>query len=549
MTTQVINDYLTKQIFIEKNIVTYRSLSRHFSIHVNVAKNELATYHHDAPYQSQTCLATILLSGTPRKLSKYRNQNEEDEDINMDATQSTNADDDEYESEEVPQIKITIVNEKDLEDAKASYDDIFSIHIYSLSPAPLHDVDLICEPTYSVRSTDRVKGPEFATTVGRLVGRGIKMGPTRKRALPPVAGPSNLKRPAAPEAKPAVKEEVKEKPAAAPATEKPKPTGKINFFKKAADKPKEPKVIKKDVKLVKEEPVEEKKRMFFQKASSKPASRASSPAPSVVSSKAEKAQPSRGLKRKSSAGLESREKSPENPAPPKAESNTRVKRRAIVSDDESDAPSIKAPRRKARSSLKVESTENSEAEREVMAIMDLHDDQVEKVSRVPSTNASSNEHEENDEAGSPAQDEDIEMEDDTPAKPKVTKKRKPKMVVPVGRNGLKKVKVTKSRKVKDANGYMVTEDYTDWESVDENAGPPAPKTKPRAKAKVTEVKKEEEEETPLAPVKEKEEEIAPKKTVTKSTSTGAKAKSGAKGGNTKTQKGLMNFFVPKKAAS
>ena len=81
-------------------------------------------------------------------------------------------------------------------------------------------------------------------------------------------------------------------------------------------------------------------------------------------------------------------------------------------------------------------------------------DQVEKVSRVPSTNASSPDPEEKDEASTPARDEDVEMEDDTIAKPKVTRKRKPKEVVPLGRNGLKKVKVQKSRKVKDANGYM-----------------------------------------------------------------------------------------------
>lgn len=76
------------------------------------------------------------------------------------------------------------------------------------------------------------------------------------------------------------------------------------------------------------------------------------------------------------------------------------------------------------------------------------------MSRVPSTNASSNEHEENDEASTPAQDEDVEMMDDEPAKPKITKKRKSKPVVPVGRNGLKKVRIQKSRKVRDANGYM-----------------------------------------------------------------------------------------------
>lgn len=94
--------------------------------------------------------------------------------------------------------------------------------------------------------------------------------------------------------------------------------------------------------------------------------------------------------------------------------------------------------------------------------------------------------------------------------------------------------------------FIVTEDYTDWESVTEDAEPPAPKTKPRTKAKAAEVKKEEEEDTPLAPTKEKE--TIPKKAAAKTTSPAVKVKPGAKVGNSKNQKGLMNFFGPKKAS-
>ncbi|KAF8892155.1 hypothetical protein BD779DRAFT_95234 [Infundibulicybe gibba] len=63
MSSQPVIDYLTKQLFIEKNLVTYRSLSRALTIHVNAAKNELAAYHASVPYQSQTSEATYLLCG------------------------------------------------------------------------------------------------------------------------------------------------------------------------------------------------------------------------------------------------------------------------------------------------------------------------------------------------------------------------------------------------------------------------------------------------------------------------------------------------------
>lgn len=145
-------------------------------------------------------------------------------------------------------------------------------------------------------------------------------------------------------------------------------------------------------------------------------------------------------------------------------------------------------------------------------------DQVTRVSR----NASLSES-----ATSPP-DTDVEMEDREPEpepepKPKPTRKtqqRKPKREVPVGRNGLKKKRVVKSRMTTDAKGYFgaylhrltqnflslpvqslfhrarrlkthfggfaraVTEDYSSYESVDEEEAAAAPPEKPtKAKGK------------------------------------------------------------------
>ena len=85
-------------------------------------------------------------------------------------------------------------------------------------------------------------------------------------------------------------------------------------------------------------------------------------------------------------------------------------------------------------------------------------DQVEKVSRVPSTNASSNEFDDDDggDASPGIQDEDVSMDEDAPKAKAKRGPRKPKAVIPVGRNGLKKKKVTKTRRMKDANGYTGT---------------------------------------------------------------------------------------------
>ena len=62
--------------------------------------SELATYHHDAPYKSQTCAATYLLSGTVlrERQPSFTQQDQEDDD-----------------GDDVPQVQVTIVNEADLE--------------------------------------------------------------------------------------------------------------------------------------------------------------------------------------------------------------------------------------------------------------------------------------------------------------------------------------------------------------------------------------------------------------------------------------------------
>ena len=52
----------------------------------------------------------------------------------------------------------------------------------------------------------------------------------------------------------------------------------------------------------------------------------------------------------------------------------------------------------------------------------------------------------------PEQNEDADMEDDIAPLPK--KARKPKKVIPVGSNGIRKKRVVKSRMTTDAKGYM-----------------------------------------------------------------------------------------------
>jgi len=77
--------------------------------------SELAMYHDNAPYQSQNCVATYLLSG---EVSSRRRSYDDSEDIDMGFELTQSVDDGEQEDcdgDELPRITIMVVNERDLE--------------------------------------------------------------------------------------------------------------------------------------------------------------------------------------------------------------------------------------------------------------------------------------------------------------------------------------------------------------------------------------------------------------------------------------------------
>lgn len=544
MSSQAISDYLAKQIFIERNIVTYRSLSREFGIHVNSAKNELAMYHDNAPYQSQSCVATYLLSG---ELSSRKRSYDDFEDVDMGFELTQSVDDGEQEDcdgDELPRTTIMVVNERDLESAIAPFFEPPSIHVYSLSPAPLHDAGLLCTPTDFVRQTDNAKGSKLAVTVGRVIAANIR---TRVGAKKTTAAESLRPKPrVAPEAKPPVAKGVaqdkteKSKTTADKPNEKPKATGKLGFFKA---KPKESKDVKEEIKA------DDNKKQFFgaKKAANAPPSQSLS----VTNP------PQRSLKRKSTANALSDEDDDKATtsalpsAPSKPKEKLRVRKGVLLSDDEE--PPQKDTRR-SRLSSRAQSLVNSEAEREAHALMDIDDEDVVRVTRSEviarrDEDEGEDEEEEKHEAEVDAvKSEDVEMAETS--KLKTTRKKKEKKVIPVGKNGLKKRKVMKTRK-EIKNGYMVTEDYTDWESVDEEdmeatVDPPKTKGKGRAKASKIAKKEPEEEEDNLAATSEETqlETAAPTKLTVKPPAKPSKRTAGSSKGG---QKSLANFFGPPKA--
>jgi DNA polymerase delta subunit 3 len=147
---------------------------------------------------------------------------------------------------------------------------------------------------------------------------------------------------------------------------------------------------------------------------------------------------------------------------PKRIGGLRVKRRAVLSDDELDPrPSL----RRARTQSTTASDVGSEQTRSLRAMMEIDDgtcfscqyhywfsdraSHLGEVSQVPSSKPPND----SDNA------DDVDMSEDDDPVPKPTRRKRTKKVVPVGNNGLKKRRVIKTRTKFDAQGYR-GESYT-----------------------------------------------------------------------------------------
>ncbi|EIW61840.1 uncharacterized protein TRAVEDRAFT_44661 [Trametes versicolor FP-101664 SS1] len=492
-----LDDYLTKQLFIEKNVVTYRSLSRQLGIHVNAAKTELSKFHETSVDSPTRAFATYLVSGelfptAPQTQDSTSTQTEDGMDVDSEPTESQSTE------EEVPTTTLTLVGEQDLEHAKSTYARIFSVHVYCLSPSPLTDAGLICDPSAIVYKADAKDAPTSSIALGRVVGPDVRIG----KALPPVASSSKAaaesisrkptlkvktekpedKTPVTKSGSASISSAEKEKDKANVSAAKPKATGKLDWSK-AKKTPESDKSKKKEKEVKKEESVSP-----VEKAVKKTAKL-------EINDESPKDDGKRGVKRKvappavsdaedkpTPRAKEKEKKSTPVPAP----ADIKLRKNRIVSDDEEDTPP--PPRRitktKARSSMAADALD-SDAENSLRAMMDIDDALVEKASSsrpVPvKPEPADDEDEDVEMAPEPAAETQQASEDEDAApKPKPRKKAQ-KKVVPVGRNGLKKKRIMKSRMTVDAKGYMVTEDYSSYESVDEEEAEEAAPKKGKGK--------------------------------------------------------------------
>ncbi|KIY71847.1 hypothetical protein CYLTODRAFT_440945 [Cylindrobasidium torrendii FP15055 ss-10] len=526
MSLPAVDSYISRQVLINKNIVTYRTLSRNQSLSVHAAKNELAAFYKAARKRQDTLAATYIIIGIPKPVQ----------------AKSDVVDDDGYqedEGEEFPSELSMVVPEDELESVKVQFAQITSIHFYSLSPSAINDCDLLYDPN-NVRDIDEQKGREFATIVGKVVGDNIKEIPEklrRKATLPtPVAGPSKTK---AEEKPKAVKKEETIKPTGKktgvndffkpretakkePDAKETKPTLKkgvaAGFFKKTTADPKaeekaapraKAKEDKKSTKSAQEKepeeakPIEPKKEETSKVVPTLPkkpsisekveahraanqkrkASNSDDDAPKPVKESSKKRRSSATSdsdeelvhSKKDSQSLSKKRKSEapssdEEDAPP-AKKSVLKKKPTISSDEEDDGPVM----RRRRPGAKVKKI--ADYDEDLEAMMNLGDDEVDVASRRGESKMQTASDIDPPDSDVEDRDDDVEMDaasdwgngQEEEDEPIVKRKRAPKKKWPIGRNGLKKKRLIKTRMTQDKKGYDVTEDYSEYESVDEES--------------------------------------------------------------------------------
>ncbi|KAI0508688.1 DNA polymerase subunit Cdc27 [Xylaria bambusicola] len=246
--------YLAQKILTEDQVVTYRLLSRALKVHVNAAKEMLYDFHKRQNDKRPDSLhATYIIYGTKsRPVSQ-------DEDVEMTDSQASEAADAPY-SDLVPTFTLSLVRQEQLQETLSQYTEVTSLHIYSLAPHPLKDLQLLTDVTRQVQETSIADGiPNPSKVYGTIANKNVRKRKRQGKPIPAASKPKpevEQKAPVKQEAKPtpaaAAKEEPKEvaKSATASTTaKKPTPAASLKrqgssgigqMFAKAAAKPKKP---------------------------------------------------------------------------------------------------------------------------------------------------------------------------------------------------------------------------------------------------------------------------------------------------------------------
>ncbi|KAJ5457929.1 hypothetical protein N7475_009317 [Penicillium sp. IBT 31633x] len=407
-----------KNAHAHQNQVTYRSLSRALKVHANRAKHLLFEFHrNENAKKPQTVHATYVISGIQKAPEpSYTNGHGNDEDETMQSSPylpSSMLNQDLAPDSSRP-ASIVLAREEDLEDAKSTFLSISTIHVYSLEPTTLPDLNVLVDASREIANTHAQEDPlECGKQWGMIQNRNVKR---RTGARPPPAAAPSAKAPIGKAPKPStestvpakrpLQREVSAPKAETAKSDEPKSETSSAANSQASSKP-----------SGKTAPAKQKGSLFSSFAKAKPKSKASTPAESAPASAGED----------------------------------------VVLDDASEEEAEE---------LFPNSTDNAAA-----ATRENRKEREERLKKM----MEDDEDEADDEEMPDADDEPREptpIEQPPPFKPAELKEE---VSVQGGRRRGKR-QVMKKKTVKDEEGYLVTREEATWESFSEDE--PMPKKKP-----------------------------------------------------------------------
>ncbi|KAH7355229.1 DNA polymerase subunit Cdc27 [Rhexocercosporidium sp. MPI-PUGE-AT-0058] len=441
--------FLATSILTEDKVVTYRLLSRTLKIHVNDAKEMLYDFHRQQNAKKpDTIHATYLISGVKRKEDPIVTNGAGKKDGEDDYMQSSP-----FMASSMPVaestgessvLSITLVKEESLEEVRSQYEHVSSIHIYSIGPHPLKDLQVLSDITREIQvlcaSEDAV---DSAPKYGTILNKNVKRRPARR---PPHFTAAPVPAPAKAAVKPRPADIVENaKPATKQESKPSQPSTANDFFGKGKAKAKPA-------------------------ASSNTSSKESTPNPptlkrdsSSIFKSFAKAKPK--LKRE---GTDS--SAVESPAMSAAEDSPM---KDVVSDDEEDTYVPPPPSKEI-----VDSDRKSRKEREAALKKMMEDEDEEEI--VVKAKSKRKEQE--------AVEVEDEDEDEEEEKEKSVEKEEIPITVSGGRRRGRR-RVMKKKTVKDDEGYLVTKEEPVWESFSEDEPVEKPKQKIQAATTTAKTKK------------------------------------------------------------
>ncbi|WPH04648.1 Hypothetical protein R9X50_00754100 [Acrodontium crateriforme] len=208
-------EYLAANVLNEQQLISYRSLSRALKVHSNLAKQMLFEFHNKQNSKKPgTVHATYLITGTKRQTKSSQANGTETRDDDDTVMQSSppfpgsSAPVHDEDEEEVPTVvrSVMLVKEEQLEKAKATFDSIIGIHVYSLQAKGLSDTQALTECNRKIATSYASEDPQevwkqYGTiqnpNAKRRTTRGVPLQKVASKAVPApkVIPPTTAKQP------------------------------------------------------------------------------------------------------------------------------------------------------------------------------------------------------------------------------------------------------------------------------------------------------------------------------------------------------------------